>query len=146
MTLIELLVVVGIVGILAAAGVPVYRGYIEKARNNQAIVDITEMESVIVRFMVENQVPPNNLNQVGLGNRLDPWGRPYEYLRIQGVDKNEIKEKWRKDHFNVPVNTDFDLYSMGKDGKSESPFTAHHSRDDIVRANNGRFIGLAKDY
>jgi len=46
----------------------------------------------------------------------------------------------------VPVNTDFDLYSMGKDGKSRAPFTAKASHDDIVRANDGKFIGLVSEY
>jgi general secretion pathway protein G len=35
---------------------------------------------------------------------------------------------------------------MGKDGASVSPLTARASRDDIVRANNGAFVGLASDY
>jgi general secretion pathway protein G len=35
---------------------------------------------------------------------------------------------------------------MGKDGQSSSPLTAKPSRDDIVRANDGRFVGLASDY
>jgi general secretion pathway protein G len=35
---------------------------------------------------------------------------------------------------------------MGKDGKSQSPLTAKASRDDIIRANNGQYVGLAADY
>ena len=35
---------------------------------------------------------------------------------------------------------------MGKDGASLGPLTAKESRDDIVRANDGRFIGLASEY
>jgi general secretion pathway protein G len=35
---------------------------------------------------------------------------------------------------------------MGKDGKSQSPFTANASQDDIVRVNNGGFVGLVSDY
>lgn len=35
---------------------------------------------------------------------------------------------------------------MGADGASVSPLTAKSSRDDIVRANNGRFVGLASTY
>jgi general secretion pathway protein G len=46
----------------------------------------------------------------------------------------------------VPVNSTFDLYSLGPDGKSSPPFTAAPSQDDIVRANDGGFIGLASDY
>jgi general secretion pathway protein G len=46
----------------------------------------------------------------------------------------------------VPIKSDNDLWSSGKDGKSVSPLTAKDSRDDILRANNGRFIGLASDF
>ncbi len=35
---------------------------------------------------------------------------------------------------------------MGPDGKSVAPLTAKASRDDIVRANDGKFIGEASDY
>ena len=52
----------------------------------------------------------------------------------------------RKDHSLVPINSDFDLYSMGPDGQSSPPLTARQSRDDIVRANNGNFVGVAADY
>jgi general secretion pathway protein G len=44
------------------------------------------------------------------------------------------------------VSTDFDLYSMGKDGKSVAPFTAQASQDDVVRANDGAFVGLVANY
>jgi general secretion pathway protein G len=52
----------------------------------------------------------------------------------------------RKDRFLVPINTFFDLYSMGKDGQSVSPLTAQASRDDVIWANDGAFIGRASDY
>jgi general secretion pathway protein G len=52
----------------------------------------------------------------------------------------------RKDKNLVPINTDFDLYSLGKDGESVGPLTAIPSRDDIVRANNGSYIGRADSY
>jgi general secretion pathway protein G len=46
----------------------------------------------------------------------------------------------------VPINSTYDLYSMGKDGKTKAPITAQDSRDDIIRANDGLFIGLASDF
>jgi general secretion pathway protein G len=52
----------------------------------------------------------------------------------------------RKDRNLVPINSDYDLYSVGPDGDSSLPLTAATSRDDIVRANDGRFIGKAEDY
>ena len=52
----------------------------------------------------------------------------------------------RRDKNANPVNSDYDLYSMGRDGKSTAQFMAKHARDDIVRANDGRYIGLAEDH
>ncbi len=52
----------------------------------------------------------------------------------------------RKDRFLVPINSDFDLYSMGKDGDSVGPLTAQKSHDDVIRANDGGFYGLASNF
>ena len=52
----------------------------------------------------------------------------------------------RKDRFLTPVNSDYDLYSVGIDGDSQAAFTAKVSRDDVVRANDGGFVGLAEDF
>jgi general secretion pathway protein G len=52
----------------------------------------------------------------------------------------------RKDRFLVPINSDFDLYSMGKDRETVAPLTAKKSHDDIVRANDGAFVGLASEF
>jgi general secretion pathway protein G len=46
----------------------------------------------------------------------------------------------------VPINQDFDLYSMGRDGKTAAPLTASASLDDVVRGKSGGFIGLATGY
>lgn len=86
---------------------------------------------------------PSSLADIGLGGLLDPWDNPYSYLNVSnGANKGHA----RKDHNLVFINSDNDLYSMGKDGRSVSPLTAKHSRDDIVRASNGRFIGKATDF
>jgi general secretion pathway protein G len=146
MTLVELLIVMAMVGTLMAIGVPAYNNYIDKAKNSQAIEDIRFIEAAIKMYRTENGTFPETLDLVRSANLSDPWSNPYQYLKIEGKDKNEIEGKWRKDHFNVPVNSDFDLYSMGKDGKSKSPFTAQASRDDIVRANDGAYVGLVSDY
>jgi len=52
----------------------------------------------------------------------------------------------RKDRNLVPINSHFDLYSKGKDGQSRPPLTVPVSQDDIIYANDGAYIGLAKDY
>jgi hypothetical protein len=52
----------------------------------------------------------------------------------------------RKDRFLHPINSDYDLYSMGKDGESVEPLTAQKSHDDVIRANDGSFVGLAVEF
>lgn len=145
-TLVELLIVLAMVGTLAAIGVPSYSNYIEKTKNFQAIEDIRFIEAAIKVYRTDKGTFPETLDLVELATRPDPWGHSYEYLKIEGKIKSEVAGKWRKDHFNVPVNSDFDLYSKGKDGKSKSPFTAQASRDDIVRANDGAYVGLVSEY
>lgn len=141
-TLIEVMVSTCIIGLLAAIATPLYVGYLEKARVVVAVSDMKSIEAAIFNFVSNNDALPDTLAQVGMDDLLDPWGNPYAYLRIDGGD---VKGKLRKDHFMVPVNTDFDLYSMGKDGASVSPFTAKASQDDIVRAYNGGYYGKVSD-
>ena len=78
-----------------------------------------------------------------MGTLRDPWGKPYQYLVVA---KAKGKGKLRKDRFLVPISSDFDLYSMGPDGKSVPPLTAKVSQDDISRANEGGYVGLASEY
>lgn len=52
----------------------------------------------------------------------------------------------RKDRFGVPLNTDFDLYSRGKDRLSTDALSTPNSHDDILRANDGAFVGLASHF
>lgn len=141
--MIELVVVIGIVGTLASISVPTYYGYIEKARNTKVVSEMRLLEKEILTFESINQRLPEDLDEIGRGDLKDPWGNPYQYLDINSI---KGKGKARKDRFLVPLNTDFDLYSMGSDGKSETPLTAKASHDDIVRANNGQYIGMASLY
>ena len=146
-TLIEVLLVVAIIGTLVALMVPGYTNLLEKSRTNQAIAEIVRISRELDDFLVDNGNLPETLTDLIQEskpvNLIDPWGNPYEYLVILGKKKSEIQGKWRKDRFMVPINSDFDLYSMGKDERSVAPLTARASHDDIVRASNGDFIGLA---
>ena len=149
-TLIEVMIVIAIVGILSSIGVPNYIKFREKARIAVAITEIKFIEKEITDYGVENGRLPEDLSEIEKDRVLDPWGRPYEYLKIQGVCDgkvdNTIKNRIRKDHSQHPLNCDFDLYSVGKDGSSNAPLTAKISQDDIVRANNGGFVGLVSNY
>lgn len=144
LTTIELMVVIAIVAVLASIGIPKYQDYRERLLVSKAIIDIRAINVKVRNRMRDSQTPPNSLAEVGSGSDLDPWGRPYQYLRLQGV--KGVAGKARKNKNLVPINTDFDLYSLGKDGQSAGPLTAKASRDDVILANDGRFVGLASDY
>jgi len=143
LTLIELVFMMAIVAVVSAIAVISYSGYTVASKNSKAIEQITVMSISIDDFLVDYGRFPDSLNEVGLDSLEDPWGNPYQYLNIQA---NPGNGGVRKDHNLVPLNSDYDLYSMGPDGSSVSPLTAAASRDDIVRANDGRFVGLATDY
>ena len=144
-TLVEVMTCVCIIGVLAAIAMPVYIGYRERARVAVAITDMKAIEAAVYNFAIDNEGQfPDNLAAVGMAALQDPWGRPYRYLRIDGGDAKG-KGAMRKDHFMVPVNSDFDLYSTGKDGQSQPPFTAKASQDDVVRAFNGGHYGKVAD-
>ncbi|HXX53628.1 MAG TPA: prepilin-type N-terminal cleavage/methylation domain-containing protein [Thermodesulfovibrionales bacterium] len=142
-TLLELLVTMSIVAILASIAYPVYTGYVYQAQNETAAADIRAISLKISDYYANNNSYPQSLSQVGYATYADPWGHPYQYLNIQTA-KN--RGQMRKDRFLVPINTDYDLYSMGQDGKSVPPLTAAASRDDVIRANDGAYIGLAYAY
>jgi len=140
-TLIELMVVIAIIGTLAAIAVPAYMTYRDRARTARAVAEIHTLQSEILAFEVSGNLP-NDLAAIGWAGLLDPWGNPYQYQSFALVPKG----KWRKDRFLVPLNSTFDLWSMGPDGKSKPPLTAKDSKDDIIRANDGSFIGRADRY
>jgi general secretion pathway protein G len=142
-TLVELMVVMAIISALAGIATPAYMTYLEKARIIRAIAEIRTLDKDIFAYKLGNDKLPGTLGDIGRGTLDDPWGNPYQYLNFANITGTG---KMRKDHFKVPLNTDYDLYSMGKDGQTAVPLTAAASHDDIIRANDGRFVGKASDY
>ena len=121
-TLIELMVVIVILGILAAFVVPRLTRRPEEARVTKAKIEISNLEQALELYYLDNGMYPSTEQgltaliekpQVGdlpqnwqEGGYLakgklpnDPWGNPYIYIS-PGV-----------------YNSDYDLYSLGKDGQ-----------------------------
>lgn len=143
---IELIVVIAIIGILAAIAIPAYSSYINKTREKRAIAELNMLEKSISTYFLENNNRyPDSLADISQGGLNDPWGHPYEYLKIEG-SAIKGKGKLRKDRFLNPLNSDYDLYSVGPDGRSQLQLQTPVSQDDIIRANNGGYIGVASDF
>ena len=143
--LLELMVALVIVSLLMVLAVPAYDSFITRARVAGSIGDLGSIAIQIERFsLLNNDQFPVVLTDLPMDMPLDPWGNAYQYLNIRAAGPGN--GAFRKDGNLNPLNTDFDLFSQGADGSSMGPLTAMPSRDDIVRANNGAFYGLAADY
>jgi general secretion pathway protein G len=115
-TLLELLVVIVIIGLLAGYVAPRYFGQVGRSEVQVARAQIESLEKALDQFRLDTRhyptaeqgldalmvKPANETNWTGpyLKKAVpnDPWGRPYVY-RVPGS------------------KTDYDLYSLGKDGK-----------------------------
>ncbi len=140
-TWLEMLIATAVLGVLMAIAVPMYADYRERARIAKAVSEIGDLQSRIIDYQRENRQLPPDLATVGAGGLLDPWGNSYVYLDYAQKGVKPRKDKWLK-----PLNTDFDLFSVGKDGDFKENMNAKESADDVVRAWDGRFIGLGKDF
>jgi general secretion pathway protein G len=145
-TLLELMMAVGVASLLAALAVPTYGHIMDNLRVSQAEKDLVLIASQVQRYRTAHDfMLPDDLTLITDIPAKDPWGNPYQYLNFNSGAPG-VKRKIRKDHNLHPLNTEYDLYSMGPDGKSNAPLTASASRDDILWARDGSFVGRATDF
>ena len=137
----DVLVAVAAVLIVGSFAIPAFNGYLARARVARAVSEIGTMSLRLHQWQRSGHTLPQNLAEAGITG-IDPWGRPYVYLRAADASRAHL----RKDGDLVPLNSDFDLYSLGPDGVSALALPAAPSRDDVVRAANGAFIGIAANY
>lgn len=159
-TLVELLVAIAIILTLFGVSAPAYTRALDAAKVTRAVGDIRALSADVLGHMLTFGELPAELVDVDKGELRDPWGNPYQYLNFAaasgggggGGGKGKGKGGGpppagaRKDKFLVPINSLYDLYSMGKDGQSVPPLPAKPSRDDVVMAADGAFVGLAVDF
>jgi general secretion pathway protein G len=143
LTLVELMIVVALIGVLAAIAIPAYASYRERIDRATAMQDIKILQALIKEHEITTGSFPASLAEIGNGSKLDPWGRAYSYVDLTTIQGNGKARKNRKLN---PINSDFDLFSAGKDGVFKSQLTQKDSLDDIVRAEDGAFVGLASDF
>ena len=142
-TLAELMIVLVIGAILLAIGIPAVDNYVQRMRISQGIAELADNSTRISKFEMSMGKLPDSINDVEKVVTTDPWGRPYEYFNLRAAKGNG---QARKDKKLAPLNSDFDLYSVGRDGETQASLANAKSRDDIVRARDGRFIGTAEEF
>jgi general secretion pathway protein G len=155
-TFLELLIALVVVAILAAVAIPAFgsagpncdtpdaqQGPLMRAKIGKITGDIGRIHLAARSFDLSYGRFPDSLAEIGLSDLEDPWGNPYQYLVVLG---RQNVGPVRKDQNLKPVNSGYDVYSMGPDGKTASPFTSTVGADDIVMANDGAYFGLACQY
>ncbi len=146
-TLLELLMVAGILGTLATLTFPNFMKVMADSKVLEAISEIRVLAATARDHKLVNGVLPDDFSKMGLTDPLDPWGNKYEYLLIEGqMNVYSPGKKPRQDMFLRPINRDFDIYSRGPDGESAENLTMPDSLDDIIRANDGLFVGSVSDF
>lgn len=141
-TIAEMVFALLVAGLILAIGFPAVERYVERTRILESIVKLGDMSKKIKAYELANGTLPDTLAVVGLDTERDPWGYEYEYFTRDSKGNG----KPRKDKKLKPLNSDFDLYSVGRDGVSQPSLGHADSRDDIVRARDGGFIGTAEEF
>ena len=142
-TLVELIAVCAILTVLTFMAIPSYGKIKDKVRGVRAMEEIRGLEKGIIAFSVDkNGVFPDRLSTAGLATVTDvpkdPWGTPYEYHVRGDGDPRTISVA-----LTTPLNDDFDLYSKGADGQTDTDIGTTPSNDDIVRSGDGGYVGYA---
>jgi general secretion pathway protein G len=141
-TLVEMAMATAALGLLAAIAVPSYSRVLERQKINQCAMDLRSLALRVDQYQMQHGSIPNSLADLAPPLPKDPWGSEYEFLSFAAAKPGKI----RKDHNLHPLNSEFDLYSVGKDGSSMPALTARPSRDDVIWARDGGYVGLAADY
>lgn len=139
------MLVVALVAIFTSLAVPGYQRYAERGRVSVAVRDIGEMSMTLERYRTRIGRLPDLLSDANLQGRVDPWGRSYVYFNF-ATFAGMGPDPTRRDGNLKPINTDYDLYSVGKDGKTHKQLNNNDSADDVVRGLDGSFMGLGKDF
>ncbi len=141
-TFIELMIAVLLMGILTAIALPYYGDWRNRVKTAQATSDIIGNEAVVETYVALNKTLPNSWADIPGARTIDPWGQPYVYYNIEANGKGGA----RKDHALNPLNTDYDMYSVGPDGVTKPQITQKDSVDDVIRASSGGYVGIASGF
>jgi general secretion pathway protein G len=140
-TIADTLLTMALLAISAGAAVPRVATHLEETRAARAAEDIHRIEAALKEYRDQHHELPDSLEQLPFPYLLDPWGRPYEYVNFATRGLSE-----QRYFHNLPLNSDYDLYSRGADGRTDIALNAASAADDVVRGRDGEFVGLATEF
>jgi general secretion pathway protein G len=147
-SLVEILVTAGAVSLACAVALPGVTSYVDQARANRAINDLSTTAIRIHKWRTRTGEFPESLAEAGIAIPNDPWGRPYIYRRLTDADPTVA----RSHRARGKLNSDFDLYSVGPDGETatscvqetalssvQQPTTEHAGNEALFSAPLARY-------
>jgi len=139
-TLVELIVCIGIIGVLATMAIPAYSQLKGSAKVARAESEVRVIDKAVNAYFIDKNKFPDtgHLSDIGPeGSLIDPWGKPYQYSST-GI---------YKDFTGTPTNDDYDIFSQGPNGTSDSDLSIANSTalDDIIRGGGGSTVCVGKD-
>lgn len=140
-TLAETLIATALLAVGADAVVGGISGRLERTRIERATQEIGQIESAIEGYRTRHHELPGSLADLGAAVPLDPWGRSYEYVNFDASGT-----VGQRNYDGLPINSEYDLYSLGPDGHTDANLWSETARDDIVRARDGSFVGSGADF
>jgi len=141
-TLAETLIATALLAVGADAMVDGVSGQLERMRIEQARQEIGQIQTAIEGYRTLHHELPGSLADLDSPvPTLDPWDHSYEYVNF---DANGTVGQ--RNYNGLPVNSEYDLYSAGPDGRTDADLSSETARDDIVRARDGSFVGSAADF
>lgn len=140
-TLTETLVAAALLAVGADAAMAGLSGQLERARIEQARREITQIHRSIETYRARHHELPGSLTDLGSSAPLDPWGHSYEYVNF-----DTSGTVGQRTYDGLPINSEYDLYSRGPDGRSNPNLETETAHDDIVLARDGSFVGSAADF
>jgi general secretion pathway protein G len=138
----DIAIVLAVVALLSAMAMPAWSLVVDQQRNQLAANQLQLIRDRILQQRTLKGSLPVSLQELRGLPDADPWGHPYVYRNLRRTQSNVA----RRDHRLHAINRDFDLYSKGSNGDSRAPLNAMASRDDIVMAGDGSYVGSAADY
>ena len=133
------------IALLAAVSISYFANYTYRSQVQVAVRDVGLLQARIDKYYSDVNTYPTALADLNLPvtEITDPWGSQYQYINHALVSgAGHI----RRDRSLNPLNPDYDLYSIGRDGDSKMPITAAESQDDVIRALGGAYVGLASGF